>query len=172
MSTVDITSIPDHILVRLFMRKLWQAYDSGGHSVGRSLASFLLEGYLGLHECRDLPDIPVDLRGLSDEAQRRQPVLYRHCIFGNPCDLSVVSNYDISMLCLLALMKWYEIHRDERCPAGYVANGWEERFLEGICTIVPLPYFPHITRDSDMFLIAQEAQDRSRMSLETEEPIL
>lgn len=161
----NISDIPNDRLVRIFFRKLWQGYDAGGFSVGRSLQSNLVEAYTALNNYDDLENPPIDLRGLSDEARRRKPITSQQMILGNLGNLSIISNHDISMLCIEALRVWYQIHKDERNSQGYVANTWEGRFVTSICTIMPIPFFPYFKSDADIIKIWKEADDRIRNEL-------
>ncbi len=168
----SISDIPNDRLVRIFFRKLWQGYDSGGFSVGRSLQSNLVEAYMciALNNYENLENPPLDLRGFADEACRRAPIIYQQMILGNLDNLSIVSNHDISLLCIEALRVWYQIHEDEQNYQGYVANTWEGRFVTSICTIIPIPFFPYFKSDADIIKIWKEADDRIRNELAHEQP--
>ena len=48
------------LMVRALMRRLWQKYDAGGHSMGRSPRSKLLEAAMYEFPSEDLPQIPDD----------------------------------------------------------------------------------------------------------------
>lgn len=48
------------LMVRALMRRLWQFYDAGGHSMGRSDRSKLLEAAIGIFPSQMLPEFPDD----------------------------------------------------------------------------------------------------------------
>lgn len=166
----EISNMPNDILARLFFRRLWQGYDSGGHSVGRSLQSSLLESYLALNEHEHLREFPLGLRDFAQEADARASMIHKQTIMGNLDDLSMVSSHDVSLLCLEALRVWYHIHADEKHPQGYgyVANTWEGRFVTRVCRIIPIPFFPYFNSDQDMLKVWEVAMDRVRTKHESE----
>jgi len=160
--------LSDYILVRQFFRKLWQGYSAGGINMGRSLQARLLETYLSFNPYSDNAYEGVGLRDFANEADRRHPVLHRPQVFGTLKSLSVVSSGDISLLCIEALRVWYRLHENERCSQGWVANTWEGRFVTSICRIMPIPVFPYFYTDADMFILANEADDRIRIDFEVD----
>jgi len=156
----EISSIPDHLLVRLFFRRLWQGYDAGGISVGRSIQASLLEAYLGLNYYEKLPNVALDLKGFADEADSRNPIIERQTLFGNLDNLSIVSSHDLSLLCIEALRVWYQIHHNEINTQGYVANPLEGKYVTSICNIMPIPFFTDLKSDNDFMKVWKEAGDR------------
>lgn len=156
----NISQIPNEVLARLFFRRLWQGYDSGGFSVGRSIQSSLVEAYIALNQYDNLPEFPLDLRELANEAKRRSDLIYKQSVIGNLENLSLISDSDISLLCIEALRVWYQIHSNEKHPQGYTANAWEGVFVDSICKIMPIPFFPYFRSDKDIIKICKEAEER------------
>jgi hypothetical protein len=156
----SISEVSDEVLARLFFRRLWQGYDSGGFSVGRSLQSNLVEAYMSLSCLYSINEFELDLKDFAQEAEHREPVSCRQMILGNLDNLSVISSSDIPLLCIEALCVWYKIHDNERCGQGYIANSWEHRFIVSVCKIMPIPLFPFFKSDEDILKIWVEADKR------------
>lgn len=161
--TTHITEISNDFLARLFFRRLWQSYDSGGISARRSLQSSLVEAHNALNQYDYLPDLPFGLREFAEEADKRVTFKHRQTLLGSLEDLSIISRSDISLLCIEALRIWYQIHKDEIHSQGYVANRGEGKFVDSICKIIPIPIFPHIKSDADIIKISLEADNRVRI---------
>ena len=159
----NISDIPNDILARLFFRRLWQGYDSGGFSVGRSLQSNLVEAYMSLNQYENLEELSLGLRGFAQEADTRAPNICRQTLLGNLDNLSLISSYDLSLLCIDALRVWYQIHKDEKHSQGYVANTWEGKFVTSLCRIMPIPIFPYFSSDEDIVRVWVEVENRIRI---------
>ena len=166
--SVEISHLPNEILARLFFRRLWQGYDSGGVSVGRSLRSDLVEAYTSLFPLEIDAIFPFGLRDFANEAKKRKPLNHRQIIFGDLSKLDLVSNTEIGLLCIEGFRVWYYNHKNERTSEGYVANLWKGKFIEVIWRIMPIPFFPHIKNDNEIMLIARVADERVRMDYSAE----
>ncbi len=163
MNRHKISVISDDVLARIFFKRLWQSYDSGGFSVGRSIQSNLLESYLHLNQYDNLPEFPLGLREFAEEADRRCSFIYRQTVFGDLENLSTISNHDISLLCIDALRTWYHTYKDVKTPQGYLANTWESRFVDSVYKIMPIPNFVKFESNEDFVKIWKEADDRIRI---------
>jgi hypothetical protein len=166
-TNTDISQLPNETLARLFFRRLWQGYDSGGVSVGRSLRSDLVEVYLALHVLEEDDNYPLGLREFADEAGKRQPLISKQILFGDLSRLDIIPSHEIGLLCIEGLRVWYNLHADERTNDGYSANIWECRFIEAVCRIMPIPLFPDITSDDEIILLTRTGEERVRMSHDT-----
>lgn len=160
----NISKLPNETIARLFFRRLWQGYDSGGVSVGRSLRSDLVEVYTSLHPHEEDDNFPLGLREFADEAEKRSPLACKQTIFGDWNKLNLIPSLDIGPLCIEGLRVWYNIHKDEETRDGYVANTWEGKFINTICQIMPIPFFPQITSDEEIVLLARTGEERVRAS--------
>lgn len=103
---MDISSIGHAELARLMLRSLFRCYDAGGHSMGRSERSQLLEAALAL-----LPP-PVDgelpWAALEAEYRKRINVLPRQLLL--PFDqfpIFLMNSEELAIQLLLALEDWY-----------------------------------------------------------------
>jgi hypothetical protein len=118
---------------------------------------------MSLNQYENLEEIPLGLNDFAQEANTRTPNIYRQTLLGNLYNLSLISSYDLSLLCIEALRVWYQIHKDEKHPQGYVANTWEGKFVTSLCRIMPIPNFPYINSDENMVRICLETENRIRI---------
>jgi hypothetical protein len=114
---MDLESLSDYVLARLLIRKLWQMYDNGGVSMGRSLRASLLESILPL-----LPELTDEESGLSEkvgvwelyrEGERRRKINKKveKQKFTQPLlfvSLPYISNATLFCLVIDAILDWYK----------------------------------------------------------------
>lgn len=168
-----ISELSDDNLVRLFFKKLWQGYDSGGVSIGRSLRSSLVEVYLAICEdCEDemVRNLQIGLREIAEEADRRASPKYRQMVLCSGEDASILPSVLIALLCIEGLHNWYNIHQGEENSEGYIANPFEYRFISSVHKIMPIPFFPGLNSDAEIKILSQIGKERVRIKFGTHHP--
>ena len=117
MNKNNLETLTNAELARLFFRTLWQGYDSGGISCGRSMRSALLEVYLDLVQIPNLPDM-MDLyedEEFCNEARKKSRRIKRAKRKQDPLlpfpkedRVSLLNVSEVAMLCLACLLRWYK----------------------------------------------------------------
>lgn len=139
MNKPTVQELSTEVLVRLWFRLLWQRYDHGGISVGRSRRCDLLDCYLDFTPLPELPGSCDDYyEGLEEELLARPlappPAIVRQSAFGT------LSEADVARLGLGALLALEESVDAETAWR----NGYE---LERKRIRAILERFPHLTID-------------------------
>lgn len=146
MNKNNLETLTNAELARLFFRELWQGYDSGGISCGRSMRSVLLEIYLDLVPIPDVPDM-ADFYGYDafcKEAGKQKRRLRRQrreqellLPFPKEDRISLLSASEVALLCLACLLRWYK-DSHHLWEQDWSLEPQEKR-MATICRILPLP---------------------------------
>lgn len=95
------------LLACALMRKLWQKYDSGGHSMGRSLRSGLLESVLWLAP-QDLPNVDPSFDFHESLKRLRLPEISR-----SPPLPQNLSQLSLELFAGVAMYQLLDMHTDD-----------------------------------------------------------
>lgn len=136
------------VLIRLWFRRLWQKYDSGGHSGGRSLRCHMLDCFLDFTSFPKLT-YPLDeySEGLEIEILSR-PICLTRRMFLKIEDIEHCTKQGFALLGLGTLLALeYSVHKDTAWKEGYEL---ERKKIRDILRRFPV-IFPHRSCDIQEF---------------------
>ena len=138
-SKVNLRRMPDRVLARRLMNVLWNYYDSGGVSAGRSLRSDLLDAAMYLtpvdffkqyginRDDMDLDDVLTETRSRKRPFSHQVPRVKRFALrhMGKHCMVSLL---------LHALLDWYlgELRKLDAGEEKFVYSKYEHEILREI----------------------------------------
>ncbi len=119
MEKEKLSDFDINVLIRLWFRLLWQKYDHGGISVGRSLRCDLLDCYL---DFTPLPDLQFSAdeyyEGLESEILRRSHIRPHSTLV--PEEICIYTNEQVALAGLGALLALeFSVDADTAWNEGY-----------------------------------------------------
>jgi hypothetical protein len=139
---MKIEELSNYELFRTLVNYLWNRYDSGGISVGRSYQATLLEGFMDMFHFtgwRELEgDIRQDVQRRILLAPREYPELQEELPFSV---LETLSNTEFALLSLTEMCRW---HREDAEKEGYLnyEHRWVTIYIRVLCELS----FPEISQ--------------------------
>jgi hypothetical protein len=159
--------LTDDDLARLMLRRVWQAQDVGGVSMGRSPRSVLLECALHLMPVNERLNVgtfdELSLWEFLDKTTKRIPPPPRHMQRMPP--LKRVSTRTLTILVIKELLLWYE---EDARQNPIEALAFEADLVRGMLPLLPLPKGFKKPNDWTRNALIEEARERYHVLLKRE----